>query len=80
MATLEWQQTSVRLVLEPALGGAILPLFQASHLNNGAFVMIVVMQPDATSEQVAHAVERVEELGMKAILLEGTNRNVIAAT
>jgi 3-deoxy-7-phosphoheptulonate synthase len=79
MATLEWQQTSVRLVLEPALGGAILPLFQASHLNNGAFVMIVVMQPDATSEQVAHAVERVEELGMKAILLEGTNRNVIAA-
>jgi 3-deoxy-7-phosphoheptulonate synthase len=41
--------------------------------------MIVVMQPDATKEQVAHAIERVEELGMKAILLEGTNRNVIAA-
>ncbi|MDP6355112.1 MAG: 3-deoxy-7-phosphoheptulonate synthase [Planctomycetota bacterium] len=41
--------------------------------------MIVVMQPDASKEQVAHAVERVEELGMKAILLEGTNRNVIAA-
>ncbi|MDP6504516.1 MAG: 3-deoxy-7-phosphoheptulonate synthase, partial [Planctomycetota bacterium] len=41
--------------------------------------MFVVMQPDASKEQVAHAVERVEELGMKAILLEGTNRNVIAA-
>ncbi|MDA0839413.1 MAG: 3-deoxy-7-phosphoheptulonate synthase [Planctomycetota bacterium] len=41
--------------------------------------MIVVMQPDATSEQIAHAMERVEELGMKAILLKGTNRTVIAA-
>ena len=41
--------------------------------------MIVVMKPEATKEQVQHAIERVEELGMKAILLEGTNRNVIAA-
>lgn len=41
--------------------------------------MIVVMKPDATPEQVKHAIERVEELGLKAVLLEGTNRNVIAA-
>ena len=41
--------------------------------------MIVIMKPEATKEQIQHAIERVEELGLKAILLEGTNRNVIAA-
>ncbi|MBI2195213.1 MAG: 3-deoxy-7-phosphoheptulonate synthase [Planctomycetes bacterium] len=40
--------------------------------------MIVVMKPEATKEQIRHAVERVQEMGLKAILLEGTNRNVIA--
>jgi 3-deoxy-7-phosphoheptulonate synthase len=37
------------------------------------------MKPEATKAQIQHAIQRVEELGMKAILLEGTNRNVIAA-
>lgn len=41
--------------------------------------MIVVMKAEATREQIQHAIERVQELGFKAILLEGTNRNVIAA-
>jgi len=41
--------------------------------------MIVVMKPEATKDQIQHAMERVESLGMKSILLEGTNRNVIAA-
>ena len=42
--------------------------------------MIVVMEPEATREQIEHVIERVGSVGLKAILLEGTNRNVIAAT
>ena len=41
--------------------------------------MIIVMKPEATREDIAHIVDRVESVGLKSVLLEGTNRNVIAA-
>lgn len=41
--------------------------------------MIVVMQKDATAEQIQHMAERVEELGLKAHIIRGTERTVIAA-
>lgn len=41
--------------------------------------MIVVMQRGATSDQVDHMVERVESLGLKAHVIVGTERTVIAA-
>ncbi len=41
--------------------------------------MIVVMKKDATPDQISHAVERVEALGLKSHVIEGTERTVIAA-
>ena len=41
--------------------------------------MIVVMEKNASQEQIAHMVERVEELGLKAHVIRGTERTVIAA-
>jgi len=41
--------------------------------------MIVVMEKGATSEQVDHMVERVEELGLKSHVIVGAERTVIAA-
>lgn len=41
--------------------------------------MIVVMQKGATQDQVHHMVERVEGLGLKAHVIVGTERTVIAA-
>jgi 3-deoxy-7-phosphoheptulonate synthase len=41
--------------------------------------MIVVMQKGATRDQVDHMVERVEGLGLKAHVIVGTERTVIAA-
>ena len=41
--------------------------------------MIVVMEKNATPDQVAHMVERVEALGLKAHKIVGTERTVIAA-
>lgn len=41
--------------------------------------MIVVMQKGATQAQVDHMVERVESLGLKAHVIVGTERTVIAA-
>ncbi|MFO0886365.1 MAG: 3-deoxy-7-phosphoheptulonate synthase [Pirellulales bacterium] len=43
------------------------------------FSMIVVMEKGATPEQIKHMAERVEALGLKAHLIEGTERTVIAA-
>lgn len=40
--------------------------------------MIIVMQPDCTKKDIDHALESVEKAGLKGILLQGTNRNVIA--
>lgn len=39
--------------------------------------MIIVLKPQATDEQVAHVVERVEALGLKAHLSRGTFRTII---
>lgn len=41
--------------------------------------MVIVMKPNASAQDIQHVVARVEEMGLKAIILEGTNRNVIAA-
>jgi 3-deoxy-7-phosphoheptulonate synthase len=41
--------------------------------------MIVVMEKGATPEQVRHMAERVEALGLKAHVIQGTERTVIAA-
>jgi 3-deoxy-7-phosphoheptulonate synthase len=41
--------------------------------------VIVVMKRGATPEQIAHAVRRVEQLGLKAHPIYGTERTVIAA-
>src|SRR4029079_3185028 len=43
------------------------------------FAMIVVMEKGATPEQVRHMAERVESLGLKAHIIQGTERTVIAA-
>jgi 3-deoxy-7-phosphoheptulonate synthase len=40
--------------------------------------MIVVMEPEATSEQIEHAAERIEALGLRAHVIRGTERTVIA--
>jgi 3-deoxy-7-phosphoheptulonate synthase len=44
-----------------------------------AFAMIVVMEKGATADQVKHMVERVEGMGLKAHVIYGTERTVIAA-
>ncbi len=41
--------------------------------------MIVVMEKDASQDQVNHMVERVESLGLKSHVIVGTERTVIAA-
>ena len=41
--------------------------------------MIIVMKTDADEDQINHAIERVEEKDLEAILLRGEKRNVIAA-
>lgn len=41
--------------------------------------MIVVMKPGATADEVRHTAERVESLGLKAHIIQGTERTVIAA-
>lgn len=41
--------------------------------------MIIVMEKSATEDQIQHMTERVEELGLKAHVIRGTERTVIAA-
>jgi len=41
--------------------------------------MIVVMEPNATEEQIEHMTQRVHQLGLKAHVIRGTERTVIAA-
>ena len=43
------------------------------------FSMIVVMEKGATGPQIQHMVQRVEALGLKAHVIQGTERTVIAA-
>ena len=40
--------------------------------------MIIVMKADSTKNDVDHVLEKVEKAGLKGVLLQGTNRNVIA--
>ena len=41
--------------------------------------MIVVMEPGASEQQISHMVDRVESLGLRAHVIRGTERTVIAA-
>lgn len=41
--------------------------------------MIVVMEPGASEEQIKHMTDRVHQLGLKAHVIRGTERTVIAA-
>lgn len=41
--------------------------------------MIVVMEPGATEEQIQHMTDRVHQLGLRAHVIRGTERTVIAA-
>lgn len=41
--------------------------------------MVIVMKPDASADDIRHVIARVEQMGLKSILLEGAKRNVIAA-
>lgn len=41
--------------------------------------MIVVMKPNASQQDVNHMVQRIESLGLKAHVIVGTERTVIAA-
>jgi 3-deoxy-7-phosphoheptulonate synthase len=41
--------------------------------------VIVVMKPGATEQEIRHTAERVESLGLKAHIIQGTERTVIAA-
>ncbi len=41
--------------------------------------MVIVMRPGVSEKEIQEMVRRVEEKGLKAVLLRGTNRNVIAA-
>ncbi|MEK7291315.1 MAG: 3-deoxy-7-phosphoheptulonate synthase, partial [Planctomycetota bacterium] len=40
--------------------------------------MIIVMKADSTKKDINHILESVEKVGLKGVLLQGTNRNVIA--
>ena len=41
--------------------------------------MIVVMKPGASKRQIDHVIERVEQLGLRSHVIEGTERTVVAA-
>jgi len=40
--------------------------------------MIIVMKPGSKKEDIDHVLESIEKTGLKGVLLQGTNRNVIA--
>lgn len=40
--------------------------------------MIIVMKSESTKKDINHVIESIEKVGLKGILLQGTNRNVIA--
>src|SRR5438045_3440631 len=41
--------------------------------------MIVVMKPGATQQLLDHVVERIEQLGLRSHIIQGTDRTVVAA-
>jgi 3-deoxy-7-phosphoheptulonate synthase len=65
--------------LTPPLNRAASPSVATIPLFRELFSMIVVMEPGATPEQIKHMAERVESLGLKAHVICGTERTVIAA-
>ena len=56
-----------------------LPLPLATNHFNKEPTVIVVMKRGATPEQIEHMIQRVEQLGLKAHPIYGTERTVIAA-
>ena len=40
--------------------------------------MIIVMKAESTKKDINHVLESVEKAGLKGVVLQGTNRNVIA--
>src|SRR3970040_451932 len=40
--------------------------------------MIIVMKVESTKKDINHVLESIEKAGLKGVLLQGTNRNVIA--
>ena len=40
--------------------------------------MIIVMKAESTKKDVDYVLESIEKAGLKGVLLQGTNRNVIA--
>ena len=40
--------------------------------------MIIVMKVESTKKDIDHVLESIEKVGLKGVLLQGTNRNVIA--
>jgi 3-deoxy-7-phosphoheptulonate synthase len=55
------------------------PAAQKDHARKELFSMIVVMEKNASKDQIEHMIERVEALGLKAHPIVGTERTVIAA-
>ena len=41
--------------------------------------MVVVMKPGASRKQIDHIIERIEQLGLRSHVIEGTERTVVAA-
>lgn len=41
--------------------------------------MIVVMKPGASRQQIDHVIDRIEQLGLRSHVIEGTERTVVAA-
>src|SRR6266513_766060 len=41
--------------------------------------MIVVMKPGSTQKQLEHIMERIEQLGLRSHIIQGTDRTVVAA-
>src|SRR5438045_2951643 len=41
--------------------------------------MIVVMKPGASQQHIDHIIERIEQLGLRAHVIVGTERTVVAA-
>lgn len=58
---------------------ALAPRTSKFLIREEIFSMIVVMEKGATADQIRHMAERVEGLGLKAHVIQGTERTVIAA-
>jgi 3-deoxy-7-phosphoheptulonate synthase len=48
-------------------------------LSQERIVMIIVVRPDATAEEVDHIIQRIKDLGLQAHVSRGTERTIIGA-